>query len=192
MSDDNSDQEWARISRLRNKSIEENYSIHDIGTTLLNDRLHPLGYRLLEHGQNFGDHDDIYCGYGVDFEVRGQPFSHGERSDTNSRRLCGSEQTCGYVELKTKRSAEWMGRMNEKDWREYRGFAAYVDQPTVVAFALVDEDENTVAEWGFHRVDPWGNTVETLPFESKGHALVEIDDDDLETFPYLTANLLPP
>jgi hypothetical protein len=82
--------------------------------------------------------------------------------------------------------------MNDDDWREYNGFASYVDVPTLVAFALVDENEQSILEWGFHRVDPRGSTVTKLSFESKGHELVEIADDDLEAFPYFTANLLPP
>jgi hypothetical protein len=170
-----SDYEHGRINRLRNNSIKENYSVHDIGYQLLEDKLRPIGYRLFEHGQDFRDRDDIYCGVGVDFEVRGY-----------------AEQTCGYCELKTKRSAEWMGRCNEEDWNEYRGFAAYADVPIIVCFALVDEDEQSVQQWAFCAVSPTDNVAEKLPFSSKGHDLVEVPDEELRGFPHFTAHLEPP
>lgn len=190
--------EMARISRLRDNTLGENYEPHDISSALLIERLDEIGYYVESHGDDKRDSEQVYSGTGVDYEVR-SPHS---------------SKTCGWFEVKSKRNAEWMGRLNQSHYEEYAGFAAYADEPVFLVFALVDDsdfdstsesfedsrsesekvDEQCVEDWQFAEVPSFGskNIVEELPFSSKGHDLYEIDDEYLHSWPWVMARLFPP
>jgi hypothetical protein len=157
----------SKIARLRDNTFEENYNKHDVGTAMVRDRLSEHGLLVFEHGDDRRD-EDVYSGTGVDQGVQ------------------YDGQTCGYVEVKTKTSAEWLGRCNHHDWQEYVGFAQYVDVPVYVYFALVEDVESAhVSEEFFVEVLPSSDesNFESLPFSSKGHRLVEASEDSYVRWP---------
>lgn len=170
--------EMARIARLRDNTLADNYSVHDIASAMLIQRIEGLGYACEEHGDDKRDSEDVYSGTGVDFRI----FSP------------NSGETCGWFEVKSKRSAEWLLRLNLEHWEEYCGFSAYEDEPVFLVFALVDEDEDTVKEWEFVQVPAFGSNdvASELPFKSKGHSVVEIDGEYSRPFPFVMSRLSPP
>lgn len=157
---DSVDYDIKRVSNLRNQTFEEAYQVHDVGQMIFCDRLEQFNLQAFEHGDDKRD-EDVYSGTGIDLGVQHQG------------------QTIGWVEIKTKTSESWLGRLNKEDWQEYRGFATYVDEEVFVYFALVEDvDDARVSERYFVRVPPMGeeDIAVDLPFESKGHKIVEIAD----------------
>jgi len=175
---DYDEREKGRIARLRDNSLQSNYQPHDIASGVLIQRCEELGYTVEEHGDDKRDSEEVYSGTGVDYRVL---------SPDDGR-------TCGYFEVKSKRSEEWIGRLNRTHMEEYAGFAAYVEQPVVLAFALVDESEQCVEKWAFTHIPVWGtgDIYEELPFESKGHAVVEIKNEYLRSWPFVMSRFFPP
>ena len=157
----------SEIARLRDNSFSANYDKHDVGTAMVRDKLGEHGLTVFEHGDDRRD-EDVYSGTGVD---------QGVQYDGD---------VCGYIETKTKTSADWMGRCNLRDWCEYRGFATYENAPVYVYFALVEDvDSAHITEQFFVRVPSMGegDIAEELPFQSKGHSLVEISDEHAVGWP---------
>jgi len=155
------DHDLQRISELRNQSFENAYAVHDVGTALVRDRLAEFNLQVFNHGDDKRD-EDTYAGTGVDLGIE------------------HSGETVGWIEVKTKQSADWLGRLNKEDWIEYRGFATYQDEDVFVFFALVEDvDSAKVSRQYFVRVPSMDeeDIAVTLPFESKGHELVEINDE---------------
>lgn len=165
-----SGQDLQRIGELRNQSFSEAYDSHDVGTAQIRDRIGEHGLVVFNHGDDLRDEDDTYSGTGIDLGVQNREQQFRQQSEP---------ETCGWVEVKTKSSQEWMGRINASDYQEYRGFATYVGEPVWLYFAHVTDVETaTIEDSWFVKIPPMGedDVAERLPFKSKGHHLVEIDE----------------
>lgn len=155
------DAEARKISRLRDQSFEDAYKVHDVGSALVRDRLQEYNLQAFQHGDDRRDEDDVYSGTGVDLGVQ------------------HSGDVCGWIEVKTKQSEDWMGRYNYVDHEEYRGFATYRDEPVFVYFCHVKDLESAaVGDRYFVRVPPTteDDIATKLPFTSKGKEVIEIPD----------------
>jgi len=167
-----------RISNLRTQSFEDAYSVHDVGETLVCDRLLDFNLQAFKHGDDKRDEDAVYSGTGVDLGV--------EMADAQTRAYRDpslNSGPVGWIEVKTKKDLEWMGRLNKSHWEEYRGFATYREEPVFVFFCHVkDVEYSDVGERYFVRVPPSNesDTATTLPFTSKGHEIVEVESERLD------------
>lgn len=149
----------SEIARLRDNSFSSNYDKHDVGTAMVRDKLGEHGLTVFEHGDDRRD-EDVYSGTGVDQGVQ------------------YNGDVCGYIETKTKKSIEWMGRCNYHDFDEYVGFARYVDVPVFIYFAHVtDVDRAEIGASFFVQVDPENERVmyDPVPWPSKGKVPIEFD-----------------
>jgi len=165
-----SDNELHRIGELRNQSFQDAYEVHDVGEALLTDRLNEFGLTVFKHGDDKRD-KDVHRGTGVDFGVE------------------HDGETIGWVEVKCKKtSKEWLGRCNLSHLQEYRGFATYQNEPVFIFFCFVEDvDTAEVSEQYFVRVPPMDEDAhsEVLPFESKGHKLIEFPDEYNRGWPHV-------
>lgn len=166
------DKTIGRINRLRDQSFEDAYRVHDVGTAYIRDRIAEYDLTVFEHGDDKRD-ENVYSGTGIDLGVVEAD------SDIDDGTVGTPTEVLSWIEVKTKRSEEWLGRCNHEDWTEYRGFATYVEEDVYVFFAHVTDVESAMIDtWYFVRVPPLDedDIAVKLPFKSKGHEIVEAND----------------
>jgi|APHM01.1.fsa_nt_gi hypothetical protein len=126
-----------QVQSVRDRSLEKAYDVHDVGYEILVRRLQRHGFHVEDHGDDARELDRIVMGDGPDLRVYDE-----EDGDL-----------LGYVEIKTKESAEWFGRCNRRHFNEYVNHENEVDVPVFIWFALVDADDNVCKRDGFFRVE---------------------------------------
>ncbi len=124
------------VNEVRDRPLEEAYSVHDVGYEMLVRRLQRHGFHVEDHGDDKRHLDRIVFGEGPDLVVYDED---------------GGEKVA-YIEIKCKESEQWFGRCNRRHFTEYVNVANEVDVPVFIWFALLDADENTLLRDGFFEV----------------------------------------
>lgn len=124
-----------QLMQVRDRSLEEAYEVHDIGMGIFTGRLQSHGLDYQEHGDDARHADQVFFADGPDLAI----LNDGE--------------VVGYVEIKVKEKAEWVGRCNLRHFREYVNFAQEVDVPVFLWFALVEGGDGPLKRDAFVRVE---------------------------------------
>jgi len=125
------------VNEVRDRPLEEAYSVHDIGYEMIVRRLKRHGFYVEDHGDDKRHLDRIVFGEGPDLVVYDE--EEGEK--------------LAYIEIKCKEKEQWFGRCNRRHFNEYVNVANEVDVPVFIWFALLDTDEQTLLRDGFFEVE---------------------------------------
>jgi len=154
----------ASVQAVRDRSLVEAYEPHDFAQELLEDRLERHGFTVEQHGDDARHADEILYGDGPDLAVyrlapNVKPNECGLGStfiNTNTGRFVSSDnayELVAYIEVKSKEHEKWYGRCNRRHFNEYVNFAAEVDVPVFIWFALVDADDGVCLRDDFLQVE---------------------------------------
>lgn len=135
------------VMNVRDRSLEEAYADHDIGTTFLFRRLRSHGFTPVAFGDDKRHADAVLYGDGPDVRV-----CDGEIAPEEATEAELDAQTVAFIEIKTKTSQEWFGRCNRRHFTEYVNFARERETPVFIWFALIDADAEQLRRDAFFRV----------------------------------------
>lgn len=130
------------LQRVRDRSLEEAYEVHDIGQDMLIARLEASGFHVVEHGDDARHADEVFFGDGPDLAVYRDVDEDGNPVDL----LC-------YIEIKCKEAVSWFGRCNRRHYNEYVNFSKEVETPVFIWFALVEQDSPVIHREAFVEVE---------------------------------------
>lgn len=123
------------VRGVRDRSLVAAYEPHDLAQDHLEAKLQSHGFTVEQHGTDDRHADEIKLGHGPDILVKRDGVG-----------VC-------YIEIKSKTDPTWIGRCNYRHYREYSSFAAEVNLPVFIWFALVDEDQETVDRTAFIEIE---------------------------------------
>lgn len=152
-------------------SFKANYSKHDVLETYLRGRLEWYGFTVEAYGIDKRHTEDAIT------------------DDKPDLRVKRNSETVGYIEVKSKSSEEWMGKLNLRHFKKYLYGDDTEDDPFVGAqsasvpvylfFGVVDVDASTLSSELILPVlteSQMGN-----PFTVHGNKVVQLNlDDDLQ------------
>jgi hypothetical protein len=144
---------------VRDQTLAEAYEPHDIAQSVVESKLQAHGFDIHQHGTDDRHADEVYFGEGPDLRV-----------EHDGSTVC-------YVEIKSKTDEAWFGRCNERHFREYVHFAADVDVPVFIWFALVDKDNERIQRRAWFEVEPTDTNVEGEVLDGTDTQLVFHEDD---------------
>lgn len=155
----------ADLAEVRDRSLVENYTVHDVAEDYLIERLERAGYHVEPFGDDARHADEVFFGDGPDQRV----FETGDADE----HLCD-------IEVKAKRleqGDEWFCRLNRRHYNEYVEHAQEQDQPVFVFFALVDEGEDCIVREAFVEID--GESIDG-PVADVSEQVIAVDAADIE------------
>lgn len=150
------------LNRPEWNSLEHNYDLHDIGERFV--RIHCRERDLIPEawGIDMRDEDDsLIFDDKMDLKVYGCADPDVLTGDLDSAQL----SLAGIVEIKTKRSADWFGKINSRHFCKYLHQAHVHDVPTFIYMSLVDEDAETIERDTFIPVNQWDKYGKVLSGE---------------------------
>ena len=153
----------ASVQAVRDRSLVEAYEPHDFAQELLEQRLKRHGFTVEQHGDDARHADEILFGDGPDVAVYA--------TDDDG----GPTELVAYIEVKSKENEKWYGRCNRRHFNEYVNFAAEVDVPVFIWFALVDADDGLCLRDDFFQVEDT-NQIDGEVIDTDTEIVFEYDD----------------
>jgi hypothetical protein len=170
------------LMQVRENTLNENYTPHDILQEYLEARLEEAGFEVAQHGTDDRDHDSERISYGDGPDIA----------------VYHDQQLLCYIEVKSKRvgNEDWFGRLNRHHFEEYlwgetelsdghtdfEG-ARNIDEDVFLYFGVVDEDDGVVTRDGFLPVRDDGQIEEG--FRANGNIVVGLDTSEEKSFNWL-------
>jgi hypothetical protein len=166
---------YATVGESRENTLAENYTKHDIAEQWVTGKLKRHGFTVEKLGIDKRHDMDA------------------ESSVCPDLRVSSNGNLCGYIEPKSKsvEYPQWFGRLNYRHFKEYLNFIENEDVPLLLYFAIVDEDgmEPKVLREDFIAVYSMDQIVETMVPQSNPNKVVQLDEDDYRSWPWVFGQL---
>jgi len=206
-------------------SLKANYTLHDIAEAYFKGRVNQIGLHTEQWGIDMrGNDENLIFDNKMDLRLWEPKGTQDEPDNWPDSRQCDSYYANGQwwllrslVDVKSKSSQSWMGKMNLRHLVNYAEWARRYDVPVFVYFTIVDTDSETVGDENvlipiepFERLDEylehfnrntnnhieWRDIVDdcdrvTSTFKYRdGNAVIEFDEEYYENFDWFVENVL--
>lgn len=163
------------VASVRDRTLADNYSVHDVAERHVTGRLHRRGYNVVQIGTD-DRHGDVKYGDGPDLAVRDLPVGSGV-----------FPPVYGAIEVKAKRATssghDWYGWLNERHYNEYVEAAERRSHPVVIYMSVVHEDTTQIVRDGFYPLTEVTLTGDRR--ESHGNTVVQMTPSSERTLSYV-------
>jgi len=173
---ENTGRDVESLQGVRDRSLAEQYTVHDLGQEYLRQSLHEAGFNTEVIGDDDRNSEDVQ-------------FSDGT-PDVGVKR---DDDVIAGIDVKTKRyrdgdGEQWFRKVNQRHWNNYLLWKDREDTSVYLWFCLIEEDENLIHRHGFIPVEDHDQVVNVLP-PIKGNHVVELRETDLRSLQWIAYQL---